>query len=138
MRERWQSTHSSVINYSMYSVVTSATIVRRVVERFRGGAIASVLADVAKGGRHDLVLVTHRNDRAIVRCVERRTPRDFAEVSLTLSEGDFIWGTIVYNDEGEPTPPGSIECFHVDDLDRLVCRLNTLRRALTPDDDNGR
>jgi hypothetical protein len=46
-----------------------------------------------------------------------------------ISEGDFIWGAVVYEQGEPPLSPGLIESFHVSQLDQLVARLIELREA---------
>lgn len=66
---------------------------------------------------------------AVIRCVEHREPEDQAALATMVSEGDFIWGAVVYEQGEPPNSPGLIESFHVSQLDQLVARLIELREA---------
>jgi hypothetical protein len=46
-----------------------------------------------------------------------------------ISEGDFIYGAVVYEQGEASLSPGLIESFHVSQLDQLVARLIELREA---------
>ncbi|MBY0566535.1 MAG: hypothetical protein K2P70_04455 [Hyphomonadaceae bacterium] len=46
-----------------------------------------------------------------------------------ISEGDFIWGAVVYEQGEPPYALGLIESLHVSELDQLVDRLTELREA---------
>lgn len=64
---------------------------------------------------------------AVVRCVERASPEDHTALATMISQGDFVWGAIVYSESALPDTLGLIESFHADELDRLVSRLLELR-----------
>lgn len=77
----------------------------------------------------DLALALSLARIAVVRCVERASADDHTALATMISEGDFIWGAVVY-EQGEPAPSlGLIESFHVSQLDQLVARLIELREA---------
>lgn len=78
----------------------------------------------------DFAIGLSANRLSVVRCVARVAPPDHTAVATMISQGDFIWGAIVYSESAEPDPMGLIECFHVDELDQLVSRLNELRGVL--------
>jgi hypothetical protein len=46
-----------------------------------------------------------------------------------ISEGDFIYGAVVYEQGEPPHSPGLIESFHVSQLNELAARLIELREA---------
>ncbi|MFN3463211.1 MAG: hypothetical protein ACK4X1_03960 [Terricaulis sp.] len=61
--------------------------------------------------------------------MEHTTPEDQIAIATMISQGDFIWGAVVY-DQGEAVGSlGLIESFHVSQLDQLVARLIQLREA---------
>lgn len=66
---------------------------------------------------------------AVVRRVDRPTTEDHTAIATMISEGDFIWGAVVYDQDEAPGSPGLIESFHVTQLDQLVARLIELREA---------
>ena len=67
---------------------------------------------------------------AVVRRVDRANREDHTAIATMISQGDFIWGAIVYSESALPDPLGLIESFHIDQLDELVARLTELREAL--------
>lgn len=91
---------------------------------------ATILARVPDTGHAtDLALQISQNRLVVVRSVEHATPGDHTAIATMISEGDFIWGAIVYSASALPDPLGPIESFHVDELDQLVSRLVELRRV---------
>src|SRR5688572_4860867 len=65
----------------------------------------------------------------VVRCVEQAGQKDHIALATMVSEGDFIWGAVVYEKGEPPLSPGLIESFHVSQLDQLVARLIELREV---------
>jgi len=87
------------------------------------------LAVVEDGDAIDVACVAPPGLPLVVRCVEQATQKDHTALATMISEGDFIWGAVIY-EEGEPShSPGLIESFHVSQLDQLVARLIELREA---------
>jgi hypothetical protein len=88
------------------------------------------LATVNEGPRatdHAVALSATR--LVVVRRVERAATEDHTALATMISEGDFIWGALVYEQGEPPNSPGLIESFHVSQLDQLVARLIELREA---------
>ena len=77
----------------------------------------------------DLAMFLSPGRLAIIRCVDREDSKDHTAVATMISEGDFIWGAIVYSESAEPDPNGLIESFHIDQMDQLVGRLVDVREA---------
>ncbi|WP_135212796.1 hypothetical protein [Vitreimonas flagellata] len=77
----------------------------------------------------DLAIALNTPRLAVIRCVERAAPKDQTALATMVSEGDFIWGAVVYEQGEPPNSPGLIESFHVSQLDQLVARLIELREA---------
>lgn len=96
-------------------------------ERVQSGLMLSIVPDVLDGDARDLAISVRPKRTVVVRCVERATARDHTALATMISQGDFIWGAIVYSESAWPDPLGLIEIFHVDELDRLVSRLVELR-----------
>lgn len=88
-----------------------------------------IVADVPDVNARDLAISLGSNRLAIVRCVGRATPGDHTALATMLSEGDFIWGAVVYEQGEPPHSTGLIESFHISQLDQLVARLIELREA---------
>lgn len=65
----------------------------------------------------------------VIRCVSQTANRDPFDLATMISEGDFIYGAVVYEQGGPPHSLGLIESFHVSQLDQLVARLIELREA---------
>ncbi len=65
----------------------------------------------------------------VVRRVEQATAEDQTALATMISEGDFIWGAVVYEQGEPPHSFGLIENFHVSQLDQLVARLIEIREA---------
>lgn len=77
----------------------------------------------------DLAMLLTPARPAVVRCVNKTMPDDHSALATMISEGDFIWGAVVYEQGEPPLSPGLIESFHVSQLDQLVARLVELREA---------
>lgn len=77
----------------------------------------------------DLAISVSNARLVIIRHVDHDTPEDQSALATMISEGDFIWGAVVYEQGGPPHSPGLIESFHVSQLDQLVARLIELREA---------
>jgi hypothetical protein len=94
------------------------------------GIGAHVVARVPDSERvTDLALALSATRLAVIRCVDQTTPADHTALATMISQGDFVWGAVVYSQGEAPASLGSIECFHVSQLDQLVARLNELREA---------
>lgn len=65
----------------------------------------------------------------VVRQVDEVKPEDQTALATMISEGDIIYGAVVYGQGEPPHSPGLIESFHVSQLDQLVARLIELREA---------
>ena len=78
----------------------------------------------------DLAVALNSTRLAVVRCTAHAGPADHSALTTMISQGDFIWGAIVYSESALPDPLGLIESFHIDQLDELVARLTELREAL--------
>lgn len=98
-------------------------------ERVLRGLKLSIIADVADGEARDLVISLRPKRAVIIHCVQCVSREDHTALATMISQGDFIWGAIVYSESAEPDPLGLIESFHVDQLDQLVSRLAELREA---------
>lgn len=94
--------------------VTALRVIARIKESKRADDVAIVIAPARL---------------AVIRCVDIASDEDHTAIATMISQGDFIWGAIVYSESAEPDPLGLIESFHVDRLDQLVSRLSELREA---------
>lgn len=91
---------------------------------------ASILARVPDGDRAtDFVLELSPRRLAVIRSMSHSTKKDRTALATMISEGDFIWGAVVYEEGEPPRSPGLIETFHISQLDQLVARLVELREA---------
>lgn len=88
-----------------------------------------IVADVPGGGARDLAISLGSSRLTIVRCVDRVNPGDHTALATMISEGDFIYGALVYERGETPHSSGLIETFHISQLDQLVARLIELREA---------
>lgn len=77
----------------------------------------------------DLAMAVSNARLVVVRHVDEVTPEDHSALATMISEGDFVWGAVVYQEGEPPHSPGLIESFHVSQLDQLVARLVELREA---------
>lgn len=103
--------------------------IETVAATLRGGGFRTLAQVPDTSGATDLALAIATDRLAVIRCVERDTPEDHTALATMISEGDFIWGALVYEQGEPPRPPGLIESFHVSQLDQLVARLIELREA---------
>lgn len=98
------------------------------------GAIAAAnfhcVAEARESDRAlDLAVLVSTARLCVVRCVDQVAHSDHTALATMISEGDFVWGAVVYNQGEAPSSPGLVESFHVSQLDQLVARLNELREA---------
>lgn len=77
----------------------------------------------------DLAVAIDAGHLAVVRCVAEATPEDHTALATMLTEGDFVWGGLVYGEQDGSQTGGLVETFHVSELDGLVARLLELREA---------
>lgn len=75
----------------------------------------------------DIAMLLRSDHLAVVRCVDTASKEDHTALATMISEGDFVWGAIVYSESAPLDPLGLIESFNVDELDQLVSRLVELR-----------
>lgn len=102
-------------------------------EKLRGALAPAAFDCVARveASDHavDFAISVSKARLVVIRCVGQAANRDPFDLATMISEGDFIWGAVVY-EQGEPShSPGLIESFHVSQLDQLVARLIELREA---------
>lgn len=112
----------------MYSAITSRAA-DNVREQVLTRTMLRIVADVPDVNARDLAISLGSNRLTIVRCADRVNPGDQTALATMISEGDFIWGAVVYEQGEPPHSPGLIESFHVSQLDQLVARLVELREA---------
>jgi len=86
-------------------------------------------AVVEDGDAVDVACVAPPGLPLVVRCVEQATRKDHTALATMISEGDFVYGAVVYEQGEPPHSPSLIESFHVSQLDQLVARLIELREA---------
>lgn len=77
----------------------------------------------------DLTMSVSNARLVVVRHVDEVTTKDHTALATMISEGDFIWGAVVYEQGERSPPPDLIETFHVSQLDQLLARLIELREA---------
>lgn len=102
-------------------------------EEIVGAMSAAAFDCVARVGASsravDLAMSVASPRLVVVRYVDEVIPEDHTALATMISEGDFIWGAVVYEQGEPPHSPGLIESFHVSQLDQLVARLIELREA---------
>ncbi len=83
----------------------------------------------ARSGVADLAIALSPRRLAVLRCADRARLKDYSALATMISEGDFIYGAVLYGRGEPPHSPGLIESFHVSQLDQLIARLTDLREA---------
>lgn len=104
-------------------------IVRQCEMAFQSAPRLRKVAVVAEEDAFDIACLAPGELAAVIRCVDQFRPKDAFAIATMISEGDFIWGAVVYEQGEPPNSPGLIESFHVSQLDQLVARLIELREA---------
>ncbi len=129
MRERWQFTHFSVINYSMYSTATHglAELVQSQVKRT--GGLAIIARVLVTDRAFDLAIALSPGRMAVLRCANEARLEDYATLATMVAEGDFVWAAIVSDGDEISDFEGRVARFGLGDLDRLVAHLLKLQEA---------
>ncbi len=122
MRERWQFTHFSVINYNMYSP-TVEDIAERCAKTLRH-ADAQILARAVDGeARVDFAVATATGLLTVIRCVHSPTASDRLALITMIKQGDFDHAILVHEEPGERHIFEGVESRWIGDVDDLVASL---------------
>lgn len=109
--------------------MNASAISHQCSERLTSSGVRTVACVEDNDGATDIAVMFLPARLAVVRCVEHVSHEDHSALATMISEGDFIWGAVVYEQGEPPNSPGLIESFHVSQLDQLVARLIELREA---------
>jgi hypothetical protein len=105
--------------------------IRELEAELAAGAIR-IVARIAESDRvRDVAIAISPTRLAILRYVDRACVQDRTALATMISQGDFVWGAVIYNQGEALSPPSLVESFHVSQLDQLVARLNELREAFS-------